>query len=332
VDTVREPFLVLDQDLRIIAGSRSFYTNFQTGQEETQGQMLYDLHDGEWNIAALRLLLDRIVPASEVMEDFEVEQEFPRIGRRTMLLNARKVFDQTHEAPMILLAFEDITERRTSERALKSLLEQKDILLAEMSHRVANSLQIIASILLMKARSVKSDETRQHLEDAHRRVMSVASVQQHLRAVGNAEQVEVRSYLSKLCETLAASMIGEDRHIKVNVVAGDGIATSHQAVSLGLIVTELLINAVKHAFPDSLKEGLVIVGYEVKEADWKLSVSDNGAGMATQIPGKKSGLGTSLIKALAQQLDAQVEIATSATGTTVNVTRATFKSLLHTVA
>jgi chemotaxis protein methyltransferase CheR len=184
----------------------------------------------------------------------------------------------------------------------------------------------------MKARSVKSDETRQHLEDAHRRVMSVASVQQHLRAVGSAEQVEVRSYLSKLCETLAASMIGEDRHIKVNVVAGDGIATSHQAVSLGLIVTELLINAVKHAFPDSLKEGLVIVGYEVKEADWKLSVSDNGAGMATQIPGKKSGLGTSLINALAQQLDAQVEIATSATGTTVNVTRATFKSLLPTAA
>ena len=83
--------------------------------------------------------------------------------------------------PTILLAFEDITERRTSERALKSLLEQKDILLSEMSHRVANSLQIIASILLMKARNVQSDETRQHLEDAHRRVMSVASLQRHRR-------------------------------------------------------------------------------------------------------------------------------------------------------
>jgi chemotaxis protein methyltransferase CheR len=139
VDTVREPLLVLDQDLRIIAASRSFYTIFQIGQEETQGRMLYDLHDGEWNIAALRLLLDRIVPAAEVMEDFEVEQEFPRIGRRTMLLNARKVFDQAQGAPMILLAFEDITERRITERALKSLLEQKDILLAEMSHRIANS-------------------------------------------------------------------------------------------------------------------------------------------------------------------------------------------------
>jgi chemotaxis protein methyltransferase CheR len=294
--------------------------------------MLYDLHDGEWNIAALRLLLDRIVPAAEVMEDFEVEQEFPRIGRRTMLLNARKVFDQAQGAPMILLAFEDITERRITERALKSLLEQKDILLAEMSHRIANSLQIIASILLMKARSVKSDETRQHLEDAHRRVMSVASVQQHLQAVGQAEQVEVGSYLSKLCEALAGSIIGDNRRITVDVVADAGMTTSSRAVSLGLIVTELLINSLKHAFPDHDKEGRVIVGYEDHEGDWKLSVSDNGAGMPAQKPGSRKGLGTSLINALAQQVDAQVEIATSPKGTTVCVTHATFRSLLPTVA
>ena len=285
VDTVHEPLLVLDCDLRVVVASRSFYTTFQIGPEETQGKLLYDLSDGEWDIAALRLLLDRIVPASEVMEDFEVEQSFPRIGRRTMLLNARRVYSEGSEPPTILLAFEDITERRTSERALKSVLEQKDILLAEMSHRVANSLQIIASILLMKARNVQSDETRQHLEDAHRRVMSVASVQQHLQATGKGEQVEVGSYLTKLCETLAASMIEDNRPISVNVVAGNGTATSSQAVSLGLIVTELLINALKHAFPDAETEGHVIVGYEAHGSDWKLSVSDNGAGMPPQRPG-----------------------------------------------
>jgi two-component sensor histidine kinase len=334
VDTVREPFLVLDRNLRVVVASRSFYTTFQIGPNETQGKLLYDLSDGEWNIAALRLLLDRIVPASEVMEDFEVEQSFPRIGRRTMLLNARKVFNEGSGPPTILLAFEDITERRTSERALKSLLDQKDVLLSEMSHRVANSLQIIASILLMKARNVQSDETRQHLEDAHRRVMSVASVQQHLQASGTGERVEVGSYLSKLCTTLAASMIGDNRRLTVNVVAGDGTATSSQAVSLGLIVTELLVNAVKYAFPDEAAEGHVIVGYEAHGSDWKLSVSDNGAGMPPQSPGNvHSGLGTSLIKALAQQLHAQVDIATAPRkGTTVSVTHASFESRLPTVA
>jgi PAS domain S-box-containing protein len=329
VDTIREPLLVLDRDLRVVAASRSFYSAFQMTPEETQGQMLYDLSGGDWNIAALRLLLQRILPASEVMEDFEVEQPFPRIGHRVMRLNARKVFDQGSGPMTILLAFEDITERIAAERALKSLLEQKEMLLAEMSHRIANSLQIIASILLMKARSVQSDETRQHLEDAHRRVMSVASVQQHLQATGRGEEVDVGSYLSKLCEALAASMIGDNRPISVKVVTGGGMATSSRAVSLGLIITELLINALKHAFPGDPKEGHVIIGYEIDKGDWKLSVSDNGAGMPLQRPGEdKPGLGASLIKALAQQLDAQVEIATGPTGTTVSVTHANFKSRL----
>jgi PAS domain S-box-containing protein len=333
VDTVHEPLLVLDGDLRVVVASRSFYTIFKIGADETKGKLLYDLSSGEWDIAALRLLLDRIVPASEVMEGFEVEQAFPRIGRRTMLLNARRVYSNDSGPPMILLAFEDITERRTSERALKGLLEQKDILLAEMSHRVANSLQIIASILLIKARNVQSDETRQHLEDAHRRVMSVASVQQHLQASGKGEQVAIGSYLTKLCETLAASMIEENRPIKVNVVANNGTATSSQAVSLGLIVTELLINALKHAFPDPTTVGQIIVGYEAHGSDWKLSVSDNGAGMPLQRSNKeKSGLGTALIKALSQQIDAQLETATGPDGTTVCVTHATFESRLPTVA
>jgi chemotaxis protein methyltransferase CheR len=113
------------------------------------------------------------------MDHFEVEQEFPTIGS-VLLLNACKVFYQGDLNTTLLLAIEDITDRRVAERLLHSLSEQKDMLLSEMSHRVANSLQIIASILLLKARSVQSEETRGHLEDAHRRVMSVASLQQHL--------------------------------------------------------------------------------------------------------------------------------------------------------
>lgn len=333
VDTVREPLLVLDRDLRIIVASRSFYATFLLERQETEGKLLYDLSGGGWNIAALRLLLERIVPASEAMEDFEVEQAFPRIGRRTMLLNARRVFNEGSGPPTILVAFEDITERRTSERALTSLLEQKDMLLAEMSHRVANSLQIIASILLLKARSVQSDETRLHLEDAYRRVLSVASVQQHLHASAKGEQVEVGSYLSKLCDTLASSIIGEERKIAVSVVADEGATPSTHAVSLGLIVTELLINAVKYAFPEPTKDAHIIVRYEVHPTAWKLSVSDNGAGIPAHRPGsRRPGLGTSLVKALSDQVNAQVEVATGPHGTTISVTHVTFESRLPTVA
>ena len=117
--------------------------------------------------------------------------------------------DDAHS--LILLAIEDVTERRAAEREMAELLQQKEILLQEMQHRVANSLQIIASILLLKARTVHSEETRQHLQDAHQRVLSVAAVQQQLHASRHGEAIELAPYLSRLCETLAASMIGEGR-------------------------------------------------------------------------------------------------------------------------
>ncbi|MFN0194844.1 MAG: sensor histidine kinase [Aestuariivirga sp.] len=328
VDTVREALLVLDANLRVVAASRSFYATFQTTPDETRGRMVYDLGAGEWNNAALRELLERIVPEHGVMDGFEVEQDFPRIGRRAMLLNARKVFYEGDSNSTLLLSIEDITERR-----LEHLVEQKDMLSQEMSHRVANSLQIIASILLMKARSVQSEESRDHLEDAHRRVMSVATLQQHLKATRKGEQIEVGAYLTRLCETLSASMIQESREISLKVVAGAGEMLSEEAVSIGLIVTELVINALKLAFASKPKAGHIVVGYEAKDKDWKLSVSDNGGGMPLKTVGAESkGLGTTLVKALAQQLHAQVETATSAKGTTVSITRASFESRLPTAA
>jgi PAS domain S-box-containing protein len=333
VDTVREAMLVLDANLRVVAASRSFYATFQTTPEETRGRPIFDLGGGEWNNPALRELLERIIPEHGVMDHFEVEQDFPRIGRRTMLLNARKVFYEGGSNTTMLLAIEDITDRRGAERKLQHLSAQKDMLFEEMSHRVANSLQIIASILLMKARSVQSEETRGHLEDAHRRVMSIATLQQHLKATGKGEEIEVANYLKTLCDSISASMIQERREIALDVVAGEGTVPSEEAVSLGLAVTELVINALKHAFPPDAKAGRIVVGYEVKGRDWKLSVSDNGVGMPQKTAGAKSkGLGTTLVKALAQQLDAQVETASSKKGTTVSLTRASFESILPTAA
>ena len=165
----------------------------------------------------------------------------------------------------VLLAFEDITDRRAIETQVQELLREKDMLLEEMQHRVANSLQIIASILLIKARTVQSEEARRQLEDAHQRVLSVSAVQQHLHIAGRNEPIEVGSYLSKLCETLAQSMIGDSRPISLKVEADAGTAVSREAVSIGLIVTELVMNALKHAFP-ALKPGAaIVVSYKVAD-------------------------------------------------------------------
>jgi chemotaxis protein methyltransferase CheR len=242
-----------------------------------------------------------------------------------MCLNARQVFYEGGTNTTILLGMEDITERRNLEREKDQLLQQKEVLLEELQHRVANSLQIIASILLMKARTVQSEETRLHLQDAHKRVISIAAVQKQLHASGADGSIEIKPYLTRLCETLAVSMIGDSRPISLKVMGEGGSATSRQAESLGLIVTELVMNALKHAFPEEKADGRITVAYDVAGTNWKLSVSDNGIGKPNGVlPLKKSGLGTGIVKALSHQLDAQLATVAGPEGTTVSITHATF--------
>jgi two-component sensor histidine kinase len=328
VDTVAEPLVVLNGDLRVVTASRSFYLTFKVDRQNTQGKLLYDLGEGQWDIAELRILLEKVLPEHGVVEGYEVDREFPAIGRRTMCLSARQVLHQENSHPAILLTMADVTEARAMEQEMKELMWQKELLLEEMRHRVANSLTIIASILMLKARTVQSEETRQHLQDAHKRVLSVAAVQDHLHVAGQIGFIEIAPYLTRLCEALADSMIGESRPIALKVHGSAGHLTSRQAVSIGLIVTELVLNSLKHAFPPDTRVGQIAVAYELAGASWKLSISDNGIG----VPGdgsapsthKKFGLGTSIVKSLAQQLEAQVEVTSGPTGTTVSITHGTF--------
>jgi two-component sensor histidine kinase len=325
VDTVREPVLVLDKALRVIAASRSFYTVFKVTPEDTQGRLLYELGDGQWDIPKLRLLLEKIIPEHGVMEDYEVEHEFPDAGQRTMCLNAREVFYERGADPTILLGIQDVTRQRALGRDKEELLRQKEMLLEEMQHRVVNSLQIIASIILMKARTVKSEETRLHLQDAHSRVISIATLQEHLHASGAVGPIDIGPYLAKLCDALATSMIGDTRPVSLEVCGDGGSTTSREAECLGLIATELVMNALKHGFPGDRTDGRITVGYDAAGTNWKLSVADNGIGRPDGVFAQvKTGLGTSIVKALAQQLGAQVETLAGPQGTTVSVTRATF--------
>ncbi len=326
VDTIREPLLVLDADLRVLAASRSYGRVFDARHEDVDGKLLSELGGGQWNIPALHEALQRVLAEQGALEEFEVDSEFQKIGRRIMVLNARKVIET--DPRLILLAFEDITERRAVERERANLLLEKELLLQEMQHRVANSLQIIASILLIKARTVTSEETRTHLHDAHDRVLAVAAVQKHLHATVGTEAIELRPYLKHLCKSLADSMIGETRSIAVDIRINDGRATSSEAVSLGLIVTELMINALKHAFPVAKKDSTIVVRYETNATGWRLSLTDNGVGkLDDNSPRAKVGLGTSIVAALAEQLGARVETISSASGTSVSITHATFAAI-----
>ncbi len=149
--------------------------------------------------------------------------------------------------------------------------------------------------------------------------MSLASVQQQLRASRLGDAIEIAPYLAKLCDSLARSMIGDRRPLALTVEAGAGTTDSSAAVSIGLIITELVINALKHAFPPG-RQGEILVRYEAHGDDWRLSVSDNGTGQDLH-ERAHPGLGTSIVKALARQLNARVELSTGSQGTIVAIIR-----------
>jgi two-component sensor histidine kinase len=254
-----------------------------------------------------------------------MDLEQPDHGLRRLVLNARKLEYGQAENVRLLLTVTDVTDARAAARAKDDLLRAKDdllrekaMLLQELHHRIANSLQIIAAVLLQSARRVNSEETRSHLFDAHSRVMSVAALQQQL-AEAKVGDFQLRSYLTDLCKSIGASMISDPDQLSLKVRADDSVVDADVSVKLGLIVTELVINALKHAFPGH-RRGEILVVYEAEGSAWTLSVSDDGVGMPDDLDRIKPGLGTTIVEALAKQLNARIDIAASSSGTSVSVT------------
>ena len=209
----------------------------------------------------------------------------------------------------------DVTAARQAEQRQDDLVREKQVLLQELQHRVANSLQIIASVLMLSARTVRSAEARTHLNDAHHRVMSIAKLQKQL-AVTSADDVALRPYFTDLCATISASMIDDTARIRILPDIQDRVAASEVSVCLGLIVTELIINALKHAFPDPTKRGAIALSYVGEGPTWALTVEDDGVGRPENaVP----GLGTGIVEALAKQLHAVVEIRDARPGTCVSI-------------
>ncbi len=121
VDTVREPLLVLSADLRVQKANRSFYKTFHVKPEETEDRLIYELGNQQWDIPWLRKLLEEVLPKDSAFDDFEVEHVFPNIGRKFMLLNARRICRQDDQTEFILLAIEDTTERCEAELAKREI-------------------------------------------------------------------------------------------------------------------------------------------------------------------------------------------------------------------
>ena len=316
VESSTSPLLLLDSAGTVVGGSDSFSSTFSLQPGDLVGKSIYTLGAGEWNVPRLRSLLTATASGASPVPAYEIDLDLPGHGRRRLVLNAQRLDYDISNVVRILLAVEDVTAARAAERLKDNLLAEKVVLLQEVQHRVANSLQIIASVLMSSARSVSSEEVRSHLRDAHGRVMAIADLQRQL-VQSQDDDVDLGVYLQQLCLSLGASMIADSERVTLTAAADGTRVAANVSVSLGLVVTELVINSLKHAFPDG-RSGRIAVNFVSKGSGWTLSVIDNGVGMASG-ENATPGLGTSIVSALAKHLMAKVVVTPGEPGTNVAI-------------
>ena len=317
VETIREGLLVLEPDLTVRFANRSFCNTFAVTREDTVGRKLYELGNRQWDIPELITLMQTIFPEHASVEAFEVDHIFPSIGRRVMLLNARKVSRRGNKTKQILLVIEDVTERMQLERE-RSLAHQRiELLLQELGHRVKNSLQTIAAIVRIEAGHHKSGEGKGALERVSDRISAVGRLYSNLDKAGTIEAIDASIYLNQVCADLIASVQQEGgRAISLKTDIASELLPTERTIPIGLIVNELVMNAIKYAFPHETG-GTVTVALKRELGALRFSVADDGIGAAFRP--SDSGLGGRLVEGFAQQLGARVERESGSQGTTVRL-------------
>lgn len=312
------PLLLLNENLTVIAASNSFCRAFDVNCALVTGQRLADIGEGEWKVRQLDSLLRATIAGNAAIDVYEMDLVRPGKDTLRLLINAHTLDYFEAESVRVVLAITDVTSQRLADKVRDDLVREKQLLLHEIQHRIANSLQIIASVLLQSARKVQSTETREHLRDAHNRVMSIAMLQKHLSSTA-VENVALKSYFQELCASIGASMIGEPQRLVLTSEVDDSAVDPDTSVSLGLVVTELVINALKHAFPGGTQKGTIKVGYKSDGTAWTLVVADDGVGMPKDPEDRKPGLGTGIVEALASQLGAIVSVTDESPGTKISI-------------
>tara|TARA_R110002167_G_scaffold166688_1_gene363747 strand:- start:105 stop:1547 length:1443 start_codon:yes stop_codon:yes gene_type:complete len=313
VDTLREPLLVLDGQLRVIGASRAFYRTFQVEAEQTIGEQLVGLGDGQWANAELIRLLTEIIPEHTIVEDFEIDHDFPNIGRRLILLNARKIFQEGNNTKTLLLAMEDITAQRRLEDERKEALDHSHRLMEELNHRVMNSLAMIGAVITMEGQTLTDLECRAAFSSMRNRINSVGKLYRNLSQTASVDTVNADIYLGSILKDTISSFEDTVGAVKLDLSIDAIPLSTRTAVPLGLIVNELATNSLKYAFKNRDK-GLLGFKLEVKTNRIEINLWDDGPG----IDGKahvESGIGQKLIQAFVQQLDGELSVSSGPQGT-----------------
>ena len=285
VDTVREPMLVLDGTLHIRTASRTFFDVFGVSREDTEGHFIYDVGNGQWNIPALRTLLEGVLQDGKEFQDFEVTHDFPQLGRRVMLINARKLWTKENHSLLVLMAIEDVTERKRIHEELVRSNEDLQRFAYVAAHDLRSPLHSALNLsrLLAKRTEEKNDE-----EEREMLRNSIASLER-LKALmndiltfaelGNAPQQRA---LISLDHPLQIALANLKHHIEQNrasITIGSLPEVRSDRTQLVMVFQNLIGNALKYRRAETPQIRIEAVP---EDGEWRISVADNGQGFAAE--------------------------------------------------
>ncbi len=291
-NTLREPFVVLDKELRVKTASRSFYQWFGVTQEETENQFIFDLGNGQWNKPRLREVLAAVLDNSGVAADFTVQHTFPGIGHRIMSLNASRCFDQTE---LILLAFADVTAVRLAEDDMRRQADElaansqrKDEFLAMLSHELRNPLaSILSAVELLQCLDADHEAEAQARVTIERQVRHLARMVDDLLEVSrgttgrvrlDVQQVELRTIVKRSIKAIRHFLDEHRHHLSVSLPPAP-LITQADPDRLQQVIVNLLHNAAKYTDAG----GKIALSLERQAGQAVLRVRDNGIGIEPEL-------------------------------------------------
>jgi PAS domain S-box-containing protein len=304
--TMRESLLVLDDNLKVVSANDSFYRTFEATSKETEGKCIYDLGDCQWDIPKLHELLEKIIPTQSFFANFEVEHDFPKIGHRTMLLNARQMLQRVKGANLILVAFEDVTERKKAEEELKNshklgLINEKLRVVGSLTrHDVGNKMMTAKSNLyLLRKKIGDSTDLVKYLDNIDSALVSSDMIFEFSRLY---EKIGVeKPSKENVFEIFNKAAIRIPNLTNVEIL--------NECKGLEVVADSLLKQLFYNFIDNSLKHGQKVTQIRLhytKEDEVKLFYEDNGVGVpetnksklfeAGFTTGKSSGLGLYLVK------------------------------------
>ena len=289
IETVREPLVVLNVDLKILSANRSFYKTFKVTPHETIGNFIYDLGDRQWNIPKLRTLFEDILPKNTKFDNFEVEHEFPIIGRKIMLLNARRIYRKDIGMQMILLAIEDITERRLREEELKKLSEELARSNTELrdfayvaSHDLKKPLQSIEGFAKLLGRrykgklDAKADEFIEYIGSSVKRMQELIKDLLEYSQIG----AKGKKFKPTDCSGVVEKAVG---NLQAAIEESNAVVTYDELPTV-MVDTPQMISLFQNLIDNAInfrgeEAPRIHISAQRKGDEWVFSIQDNGIGI-----------------------------------------------------